>query len=445
MTLYAEKLLPHDIEAEEAVIGSLLIDGECFVRLAPVLQSADFYRERNSVCYDAADALFQRGQAIDQTTLAGELARTEKLETVGGMAYLSHLVAVTPTSAHAEDYAEIVLRTSTMRKLIAAAARISELGYNDTGDVDATMRQAQDILMSIERPGGSGLVSLQGMFDRYLEEEETTKETQFEVMSGLHSLDNLTGGMVPGDVMVIGARPAMGKSILALQMGVNAASNGMTVCLMSLELGWREIAVRLLSSATGINGMWLRRGLYTESQYSDIIDAIGRLSALPMYIGECQVHTLPDVRAKARRLSNEHGLNLLIIDYLQLMGGVGRRAANRVEELSEITRGIKLLAQDLGCAVVCCSQLNRQVEGRQDHRPVSSDLRSSGSIEQDADTVVLLHREAMYGGDPGLADSYPYHPHPERLAELIVSKNRHGSPGVAVCDFQGDVGRFENV
>ena len=246
MTLYAEKLLPHDIEAEEAVIGSLLIDGESFARIAPILQGGDFYRERNQVCFDAAMALFQRDQAIDQTTLASELARTETLDSVGGMAYLSHLVAITPTSAHAEDYAEIVVRTSTMRKLISAAARISELGYNDTDDVEGTLRQAEDVLFAVRGAGQTrGFVPLRQIYDQYLQDRaglvEPLAESAGPVMSGYNELDELLGGVQKSDMLILGARPSLGKSTLALNMCLNAAKSGSTAGFYSLEMSCEQL------------------------------------------------------------------------------------------------------------------------------------------------------------------------------------------------------------
>ena len=445
MSLYADRLLPHDIEAEEAVIGSLLIDGECFPRIAPLLKAEDFYRERNALCYTAASALFQRSQAIDQTTLASELARTEQLDAVGGMAYLSHLVAITPTSAHAEDYADIVLRTSTMRKLISAAARISELGYNDTDDVSGTLAKAQDLLSLVQGPASDDLRSLRDIYDEYLREISGVESHDFGIMTGIHGLDELTAGIPAGSMVVIGARPSMGKTSLALNIAAHTAREGRRVAFMSLEMEWNEIAVRLLAAEANVRGWFLRHGLYSEREYQEMIEGVGRLSDLPMRIGFRGVHTVADVRAKAVRMANEDGLDLLVVDYLQLMYGPGGRNTNRAQEISVITRELKGLARDLQCVVIACSQLNREVEGRPDHRPRLSDLRESGSIEQDADIVVLIHREEMYGSDSGLGRVYPSHPQPERLAELIVAKNRQGPLGDVVCDFDGAYWTFSNV
>ena len=251
MTTYAEKLLPHDLEAEEAVLGSVLIDGECLTRLVPLLKGGDFYRERNQVCFDAAMALFQRDQAVDQVTLAGELARTEKLDLVGGMAYLSHLVSITPTSVHAEYYAQSVSRTSSMRRLIDAGNRIVELGYADTDDVEATMRQAEEALFTVRGAGQSrDFVSLKDIYDQYLQEQAdiaaALEPGGLPIMSGFPDLDEYLGGLQRADLVILGARPSMGKSSLAVNMAVNAAKSGQTCGIFSLEMTREQLAMRVL-------------------------------------------------------------------------------------------------------------------------------------------------------------------------------------------------------
>jgi replicative DNA helicase len=447
VTLYAEKLLPHDIEAEEAVIGSLLIDGECFARVAPMLKGSDFYRERNQLCYDAAMALFQRDQAIDQTTLAGELARTENLDSVGGMSYLSHLVAITPTSAHSEDYAENVQRTSTMRKLIGAAARISELGYNDTDDVDSTLRQAEDALFSVR--GGTqtrGFVPLRQIYDQYLQDRaglvEPLTDSTGPVMSGYSELDELLGGVQRSDMVILGARPSLGKSTLALNICLNAAKNGSTAGVFSLEMSCEQLAMRILSSEAEIDSHRLRLGLYTMAEEQRMIDAIGQLSDLPVYIDDTPFQGLVDMRSKSHRLAMEHGLDLLVVDYLQLIQGRGR-GDNRVQEISEISRSLKGLARDLTVPIITCSQLSRLVENRPGHRPQLSDLRDSGSIEQDSDVVLFIHREDAYLTEEEWAQQSPGRPYPKNIAEIIVAKHRNGPTGSMRLYFRDNLVRFD--
>ena len=450
MTLYAEKLLPHDIEAEEAVIGSLLIDGECFTRVAPILQGGDFYRERNQLCYDAATALFQRDQAIDQTTLASELARTEKLEAVGGMAYLSHLVAITPTSAHAEDYSDIVQRTSTMRKLIGAAARISELGYNDTDDVESTLRQAEDALFAIRGAGQArGFVPLRQIYDQYLQDRagvlEPLSDSASPVMSGYNELDELLGGIQRSDMVILGARPSLGKSTLALNICLNAAKNGSTAGVFSLEMSCEQLAMRILSSEAEIDSHRLRLGLYTMAEEQRMIDAIGHLSDLPVYIDDTPYQSMVEMRSKARRLSLEHGLDLLVVDYLQLVQGQSKSfSANRVQEISEISRSLKATARDLNVALLACSQLSRLVENRPSHRPLLSDLRDSGSIEQDADVVMFIHREDLYTTEEEWEQQRPGQPYPKNIADIIVAKHRNGPTGSIQLAFRDNLVRFDS-
>ena len=450
MTLYAERLLPHSIEAEEALIGSLLIDGECISRVAPLLQPGDFYRERNQFCYDAAVALFQRDQAIDQATLAGELARTEKLDAVGGMSYLSHLVAITPTSIHSEDYAEIVSRTSIMRRLISAAARISELGYNDTDDVEGTLRQAEDALFTVRGSRQTrGFVPLRQIYDQYLQDRagvvEPLSASANPIMSGFGELDELLTGLQRSDLIILGARPSLGKSTLALNICLNAAKTGSVAGVFSLEMSCEQLAMRILASEAGIDTHRLRLGLYTMAEEQRMIDAIGQLSDLPMYIDDTPYQSIVEMRSKARRLSLEHGLDLLVVDYLQLVQGQGRSfSANRVQEISEISRSLKAVARDLNVALVACSQLSRLVENRPSHRPLLSDLRDSGSIEQDADVVMFIHREDLYITEEEWEQQRPGQPYPRNIADIMVAKHRNGPTGNIQLQFRDNLVRFDS-
>jgi replicative DNA helicase len=450
MTLYAERLLPHNLEAEEAVIGSLLIDGECFSRVAPVLQPGDFYRERNQLCFAAAMALFQRDHAIDQLTLAGELARTEKLDEVGGMAYLSHLVSITPTSAHSEEYAGIVSRTATMRKLIDAAAQISALGYNDTDDVEGTLRQAEDALFAVRGAGQArGFIPLRQIYDEYLQGRagaaEALTDTAGPVISGYTDLDELLGGIQRSDMVILGARPSLGKSTLALNICLNAARNGSSAGIFSLEMSREQLAMRILSSEAEVDSHRLRLDLTTFAEQQRIIDSIGQLSDLPVYIDDTPYQSMVEMRSKARRLSLEHGLDLLVVDYLQLVQGQGRGyAGNRVQEISEISRSLKAMARDLNIALVACSQLSRLVENRPSHRPLLSDLRDSGSIEQDADVVMFIHREDLYTTEEEWEQQRPGQPYPRNIADIIVAKHRNGPTGSIQLEFRDNLVRFDS-
>ena len=448
--MYAEKLLPHDLEAEEAVVGSLLIDGDSFVRISSLIKPEDFYRERNQLCYAACRSLFERNEAIDQVILARELSRTNQLESAGGMAYLSHLVSVTPTSAHSEHYAQLVARTSTMRTLIDAASRISVIGYDDTDDVDATLRQAEDILFGV-RTGQPqrGFLPLRQIYDQYLEERAAVADpllaSDTPMLTGYNDLDELLGGMQRSDMIVLGARPAMGKSTLAINVSINAAQDGATVGVFSLEMSREQLALRILAADAQIDSHRLRLGLVTEADEQRITDSIGRLSELPMYIDDTPFQGMVEMRSKARRLSLEHGLDLLIVDYLQLIEGRGKGGDNRVQEVSEISRSLKGMARDLNICVLTCSQLSRGVTNRTSHRPMLSDLRDSGSIEQDADVVMFIHREDMYYTEEEWAQRSPGCPYPKNIAEIIVAKHRNGPTGKVTLAFRDNLLRFYSM
>ena len=450
MTVYAEKLLPHDTEAEEAVLGSLLIDGECIARLSS-LKGGDFYRERNQLCFEAALALFQRDQAIDQLTLAAELARSGKLELVGGMAYLSHLVSITPTSVHAEDYAQAVSRTSNMRRLIAAGARITALGYDGAGDFETAMRQAEDALFAVRGAGQSqGFVPLREIYDQYLQEQADAAAgpapSGMPVMSGFPDLDEYLGGLQRADLVILGARPSMGKSTLAVNMAVNAARTGQVCGLFSLEMTREQLAMRILASEAGVDSHRLRLGLYTHQEEGHIIDSIGRLSELPVFIDDTPYQGMVELRGKAKRLAQEQGLDLLVVDYLQLVQGKQRWGqSNRVQEISEISRELKALAGDLRVALVACSQLNRQLENRPNSRPRLADLRDSGSIEQDADVVLFIHREDVYTTEEEWEQLHPGQEYPRNIAEIIVAKHRKGPTGSIRLEFVDNLLRFESI
>ena len=451
MTLYAERLLPHNVEAEEALIGSLLIDGECIARIAPLLQSGDFYRERNQLCYDAALALSNRNQAVDQTTLASELARTERLELVGGMAYLSHLVSITPTSVHAEDYAEIVSRTAAMRKLIAAGSRIAELGYSDTDDLETTLRQAEDAVYGVRNTTQQrDFQSFRDIFDRYLQDQATATDlltvADAPLMTGFSDLDELLGGVQRSDLVILAARPSVGKSTLALNMAMHNAKSGRTCAIFSLEMTADQLAMRALASETGIDSHRIRLGLYSSSQEELIINAIGELSELPIYIDDTPYQGMVEIRGKARRLDLDRGVDLIMVDYLQLVQGRNRGGpANRVQEITEISRALKVLAGEMDASVIACSQMSRMVENRPSHRPQLSDLRDSGSIEQDADVVAFIHREDLYTTEEEWAQTHPGQEYPRNIAEIIVAKNRKGPTGSIRLEFRDHRVRFDPV
>ena len=448
--MYAEQLLPHDIAAEEAVIGSLLIDSDSFLDISHLIRPDDFYRDRNRLCFGACAELFRRGEAIDQVTVARELHRTDQLENAGGMAYLSHLVSTTPTSTHANYYAQLVYNTSTMRRLIDAASNISAIGYRDSDDVENTLRQAEDVLFSVRtRRSERGFIPLRQIYDQFLEERASIVDPMDDtapVLTGYNDLDELLGGMQRSDLLILGARPGLGKSALAVNVSINAARQGSTVGIFSLEMSREQLALRILSGDAEVDAHRLRLGLYTEAEEQRIIDSIGNLSELPVFIDDTPFQGIPEMRSKTRRLSlSPEGLDLLIVDYLQLVQGQvrPRGGENRVQEISEISRSLKGMARDLRIPIITCSQLSRVVEGRPGHRPLLSDLRDSGSIEQDADIVMFIYREDVYYTEDEWDQHFPDRPYPRNIAEIIVAKHRHGPTGGVKLRFRNNLVRFD--
>jgi replicative DNA helicase len=446
--MYAERIPPHDIEAEEAVIGSLVIDGESLLKISPLLKAEDFYRDRNRWCYEACQSLFERSVSIDQTTLGHELASRNHLEETGGQSYLSELASAVPTSVHVEHYAQIVRRTSLLRQLIRGAEEIATLGYEDTGDIETTLGSAEDILFRL-RTGGStrDFVHIREVVDRYLQDELTPTGTPLErgvapISSSLPELDQLLGGLQRSDLLMLAARPSIGKSSLALSIARNAAHQGATAAIFSLEMGQDQVLLRLLSAESGVDTHRVRLHLYTDAEHERLINAVGILSDLPIYIGDNPNLTVTEIRSRSRRLHLERGVDLIIVDYLQLIQGADGRGQNRVQELSEITRSLKGLARQLNVPVLACSQLSRASEMRPSHRPQLSDLRESGSIEQDADVVMFIHREDKYITADEWGLQHPNMPYPENIAEVIVAKHRHGPVGSIRLRFAENTSEF---
>ena len=445
--MYEEKLLPHDIEAEEAVIGSLLIEGESILKVAQFLRPAEFYREKNRFCYEACLDLFRRGEAINQVTVSHQLALQERIDQVGGTAYLSHLVSTVPTPVHIEHYGQIVKRTSVMRSLIDAASRISAIGYEGTDDVEDTLSRAEDTLFRVRSGQPTrDFVPIREILDQYMEERAAIGEplgrTGAPIMTGFDSLDELLGGLHRSDMVVLAARPSLGKSTLAINLSLNAAKAGNVVGIFSLEMSREQFALRVLAGEAEVDSQRLRLGLYTEAEERRIIDSIGSLSELLIHVDDSPLQGIVEMRSKARRLAMERGLDMLVVDYMQLIQG-NSRGDNRVQEMSEITRAIKGMARDLNVPILAISQLSRAVETRTSHRPQLSDLRESGSIEQDADVVMFIYRDDVYFTEDEWSSRFPDKPYPKNIAEIIVSKHRHGPVGNLKLLFRDNLVRFE--
>ncbi len=448
--MYAERLPPHDANAEESVIGSILIDGESLSRVTQFLRPNDFYGEKNRWCFEAFLALFERSEAINQVTVAHELSLRDRLEELGGGAYLSHLVMVVPTSVHIEYYARIVQRTSIMRQLIDVGGRIAGIGYDGDADSDAALSRAEDLLFRIRAGRGSGdFVHIREVLDAYMEASTALHRSDAAhispVPSGFQGIDKLLGnGMQRSDMIVLAARPSLGKSTLAFNIAASAAVSGNAVGIFSLEMSRDQIGMRLLANESNVDSYRIRIGLQNSDEEARVLDATGMLSDLPIYIDDTPIQTITDMRGKARRLQSERGLDLLIIDYLQLIGG-GGRINNRAQEMGEISRSIKALARDLDIPVIACSQLSRAIEQRPNHRPMLSDLRESGSIEQDADVVAFIHREDVYVTREDWEKRNPTEPYPQNIAEIIFAKHRNGPVGTVPLYFRSDMVRFESL
>ena len=450
-----EKLPPHDIDAEEAVNGSLLIDGTAIYRIATFLNQQDFYSEQNQLVYGACLSLYQRpDEAINQITVAQELDRRGKLEVCGGAAYLSHLISIVPTSLDIENYAQIVYRLSLMRHLISAAGQIAAIGYAADPDVDASLSKAEDVLFRL-RHGQSprDFVHVRQVLDKYFETAPgpTTEAKGYrgpipQTLSGFTGLDEFLGGFQPSDLVIIAGRTSLGKTSLALSIARNAAvEQGACVALFSLEMAQEPLVLRLLANESGINSRRVRLGGHlTEEEEKRIMEATGILSEAPIYIDDSPQIRVVEMRSKARRLHYERGINLIIVDYLQLMQGEDRRE-NRVQEIGYISRSLKALARDLNVPVIALSQLSRQVDWRSSHIPQLSDLRESGSIEQDADIVMFVHRDEAYYTIEEWQDQHPDREYPREIADIIIAKHRNGPTGQIKLRFRHNLAKFENI
>ncbi len=449
--MYAERLLPHDAEAEEAVIGSILIEGESLTKVTSFLRSGDFYVARARLCFEACVPLFERGEAINQVTVAHELSLRGALEHIGGVAYLAHLVRTVPTSVHIEHYGRIVQRTSIMRQLITAAGDIAAIGYEGGPDADTALRKAEDVLYGVRTGRGTrDFVHIREVLDTHMEQTASLDPDSdlhlAPIPTGFTDLDKLLGGgLQRSDMVIVAARPSLGKSTLAFNIARHGAEQGAYVGVFSLEMSAEQIGIRLLSSEANVDSHRLRLGMVSEAEHRRELDAIGLLSELPIYIDDTPVQGVVEMRGKARRLQAERGLDLLIVDYLQLMTSENRRGDNRVQEMGDFSRALKGLARDMDIPILACSQLSRAPEQRPSHRPILSDLRESGSIEQDADVVAFIYREDKYTTRDEWEKRNPSDPYPENIAEVIVAKHRNGPTGEVPLYFRNEVVRFESL
>ncbi len=448
-----ERLPPHDIDAEEAVTGSLLIDGTAIYKIATFLQPSDFYHEQSQRVYEACLSLYQRNEAINQITVAQELARQGKLESCGGAAYLAHLISIVPTSLDIEHFAQIVYRLSVMRGLISAGGQIAAIGYGADPDVEASLGRAEEILFRLRHGQGTrDFIHIRQVLDKYFEAAPSLTEAEGPqaplpyALSGFNKLDEFLGGFQRSDLVIVAGRPSLGKTSLALGIARNAAvEQKACVAVFSLEMARESVVLRLLSSESGVNLRRVRLGIQNEDEEKLIMDAAGILSEASIYIDDSPQLRVVEMRSKARRLHFERGIDLVIVDYLQLMQGEGR-GENRVQEISFISRSLKALARELDVPVVAVSQLSRAVEWRASHKPQLSDLRESGSIEQDADLVMFIYRDDYYyPTQEAWEKDHPGEDYPQGIANIIIAKHRNGPVGEIDLRFIPKTAKFENM
>ncbi len=437
-----EKLLPQNIEAECGVLGSIIIDPEAIVQVADFLHSDDFYRDAHRTIYEVILQLYEQREPADFITICDELERRNKLEEVGGASYITSLINQVPTSGNVEYYGRIVERTSILRRLIHAAGQIAAIAYEE-GDADVALDRAEQLIFNIsQRHARTDFSLLRDILSEYMNKLDQLHErrgTIVGVPTGFTDLDRLTGGLQRSDLIILAARPAIGKTSLALSLAHNSTVKYQhSVAIFSLEMSKEQLVQRLLSMDAGVDQQRLRTGWIEDDEWDRIIYAMGTLSEANIWIDDTPGITTVEMRSKARRLQAEHGIDLIIVDYLQLMQSVlgsGKRNENRVQEISEVSRNLKALARELNMPVLALAQLSRAVETRQSKVPQLSDLRESGSLEQDADIVMFIYRDDIYN------------PESERknIADIIVAKHRNGPVGEVSLYFQANQTRFRDL
>ena len=439
----AERTLPHNLEAERSVLGAILLHNDAFNLAAEVIDSRDFFRDAHRRIFDKMVKLSERGDAIDLVTLKDELARSGEIEEVGGPSYIAALVDGVPRSTNVEHYARIIKEKATLRSLIFSANKILATAYEAEEDADVILDQAEHAIFAIaDDKVRDGFVSLRDLAQGSLETIEklhARKELVTGVPTGFTDLDELTSGLQASDLIIVAARPSMGKTSLVLNMAQHVGTKtNMTVGLFSLEMSKEQLFLRMLTGEARIDAHRLRGGFLGERDWGRLAQAIGTLSDAKIFIDDSPSIGVLEMRAKCRRLKSEHGLHLVIVDYIQLMQGRGR-FENRTLEVASISRSLKGLAKELSVPIVVLSQLSRAPESRSDHRPQLSDLRESGALEQDADVVMFIFREDLY------ADKNAPPADTQGVAELIIGKQRNGPVGVVKLAFIREFTRFENL
>ena len=435
------KLPPQSIEAEESILSAILIDNNTLIDIIEILSADDFYKTAHQIIFSAIETLYAKSEPVDLVTLANILREMDSLDKIGGAAYLAHLVDTVPMAVNARHYARIIHDKATLRRLIERSNTVMRRCFEDSGNVDAIIEFAQSAVFEITEGKSSQAFApiskiIEANIDA-LEERQGNRSLVTGVTTGFSKLDTLTSGFQNSDLIILAARPAMGKTAFALNMARNAAvEGGVPVAVFSLEMSKEQLSMRMLCAEARVDSSRIRSGFLNQDDWNRITDAAGRLTEAPIFIDDSPDISTTSIRTKSMRMKMDKGLGLIIVDYLQLMRG-SVNTERRDLEISDISRSLKILAKELNVPVVALSQLNRKLEERSDKRPQLSDLRESGALEQDADLVAFIYRDEVYNRDEN---------NPQRgTAEIILAKQRNGPTGVAHLAFLKSYTRFENL
>ena len=434
------KIPPQNLDAEKSLLGAVLIDEEVLADAAEITHPSDFYDKNHGLIFAGMMRLFEKHKPVDLLTLTDELKRKDELELVGGSAYLTELTNYVPTAAHASAYAEMIAQAAVRRRLIKASGDISELGYDESPTHELLENAEAELFSVSDQSTKQDLVSLESIltdsFDR-IEELSKNKGSLRGVRTGYRDLDNMTAGLQKSDLIILAARPAMGKTTLVTNLAYNVATiEKNPVLFFSLEMSKEQLVDRMLADASGVDSWNIRTGNLSDEDFAKLSEAMGEMAEAPIYIDDTPGLSVLEMRTKARRIAHENQLGLIIVDYLQLMQANGNHNGNRVQEVSEISRGLKLIARELNVPLIALSQLSRSVESRTPPIPQLADLRESGSIEQDADIVSFIYRPGYYEPD---------NPEVQNITDLIIAKHRNGPVGKVQLYFHPERLRFMSL
>jgi len=434
-----DRIPPQNLDAEQAVLGSLMVDRELMPVLSEIVAKSDFYAPHHGTLYEVLLHLYERGEPIDKVSVAEELRRRKLLDDVGGVEFLSQLLNAVPTTASSEYYARLVAEKAVLRSLITAGARITSMGFEPSEDVEETLDRCEQMIFEIGRRHTGGFTLVKDLLKPTFEQIDKLyhqKGNVTGVPSGFRGLDRITAGFQAGELIIVAARPSMGKTALCLNIAMNAAKEaGKTVAIFSLEMSNEQLVQRLVSSEAKIDAHRLRTGKLHDEDWQKITGAMGTLAELPVFIDDSAALRVSEVRSRSRRLRSKGGLDLIIVDYLQLLNPSNPKAS-RVEVVDEFCRGLKTLAKELKIPVMALAQLNRSPETRNDKRPMLSDLRESGGIEQEADVVAFIYRDEYYN---------PPTPENENIAEIVIAKQRNGPTGTVMLRFDKKFTSFTDL